>query len=322
MHFGCYSLSAVAQDPGVLYELGGGVLQEIAAAFKYELPRDHQRGPGSGKLLAPTSQVLSDIIGVVAPNKTLQDNIKFAVESLGPNAYKICVDWLDRACITDPIAGSFFDPTVKLPEDFKTVIVTGGVANWMVRRITTVWQIKPRQAGRIIIAAGNRPMGIGEHTLVETQQGEMRGLRAANHHNEDVTPHEHEFADRFVLPALGFVGHKNTQFIPVDSNNGNAVMAAVFEEYKDILDSDHRTLVIGNAPITHAVTGQFRLAARQIKASYDDKGDQLFMMGDPVRIARQGEAPIHGQNAISGIGALLRAYKALLDNATPVKTVA
>lgn len=293
MHFGCYDLGKVYENPGLISTIGDGVLIEIAEAFGYPLPD------------APTVESLQELIGMAAPRKTLQDNATFTQELIGANAYEVCADWLTRAHAVDAVNGSFIDPTVNTPEWINTVVITGGVANWQLRRLAVAQQIDPDYVGQVLLPVGNRPMGLHEHQLVRTYAREYK----------QTPPTEAEFADRFILPALAAVGFKNPQLVPVDSNKGDDVLAKLFTEYPNMLEPDDTTLVVGNAPSTIQAAGQFRTAARKVDASYDYRGDQLFMIGDAVRIARPGEQPVHGQNAITGLGALLRNFLFLLKAA-------
>lgn len=292
MHFGCYSLHKVQQDPALLYSLGDRVLPEIAESFGYELPD------------VPTADTLSEMISIAAPHKTLRDNVAYTKQLLGEHALGCCVAWLDRSGVMSPVrGGAFVDPTVAAPQQFETVVWSGGTANWMLRRLALTQQLDPNAIARILLPMGNRTMATGEHQLVRTYANEYGQL-----------PTEAEFALRFIEPALVNAGFGSILPIPVESGHANQILAQLFDEYPDLLDPEHQTLVIGNAPNAVQAAGQFRLAGRAIDTSYDYRGSQLFFRSDGFPVALHDEPASEAQNPISGLGQLLRNFKVLLDN--------
>jgi hypothetical protein len=292
MRFNCYDLDAVQQDPAVLYKLGGGILPEIAEAFSFELPK------------TPTSVTLRELTAKVAPNKKLRDNIAYAKEVLGEDAFGYCNAWLKRSGAMEPVrGGSFIDPTVAAPKEFNTLVWSGGTANWMLRRRALTEQIKPRNIGQVILPMGDRRMAEGEHTQVETYLTEVGQL-----------PTEAEFANRFIVPVLVNAGFGIIRLIPVESGSSDVILAQLFDEHAEILDPEHTTLVIGNAPNAVQATGQLRAAGRKIDVAYDYHGRQLFFQSDGFPIALHNEPANEAQNPVSGLGQVLRNFKVLLDN--------
>lgn len=292
MRFSCYSLQAVQKDPSVIYTLGDRVLGEIATVFKFELPT------------VPTAAALRSMIDCIAPHKTLQDNIKFAKEQLGADAFEIATAWLQRTGAMTALHGSFCDPTVAAPQQVDTVVWSGGMANWMQRRMGLTLRLDPEAVGRILLPMGTRTMAVTEHPLVRTYSREYEGL-----------PTETSYTDRFIVEALAAAGFKSVELIPVDSDNSSEILAELFRVHPDLLEAEHETLVVGNAPNMIQAAGQFRLAARRASDTYDARGGQLFMMGDTFPIGVDGQPTWQAQNPVSGIGQLLRNFAVLLQNA-------
>ncbi|HJP96462.1 MAG TPA: hypothetical protein VJ843_03755 [Candidatus Saccharimonadales bacterium] len=296
MHFGCYSLHAVRNHPDLLLTIGesenGGVLTEIIQSFGLAVPDQL------------TSQFLSEVTSKVAPHKTLQDNIVHALKYLGEDAFQVGADWLQRSGAMAALRGSFCDPTVAVPQQVDTLVFSGGVANWMLRRLALAQRIDPNSVGQVLLPMGNRVMSVAEHQLVRTFANESGRL-----------PTEAAFVDRFIEPALAAAGFARTQLIPVESGHAADVLEQLFDEHRELLDADHYTLVIGNAPNTIQAAGQFRLAARDLDKSYDHNGSQLFMFGDTIQVGVEGQPIWQAQNPLSGIGQILRSLKVLLENA-------
>lgn len=292
MHFGCYSLHKVQQDPALLYSLGGGALLEIIQSFGLVAPEQ------------PTAKLLGEVIHKVAPHKTLRDNIAEARKYLGEGAVNICTDWLKRSGAMEPVrGGAFIDPTVAAPQQFETLVWSGGTANWMLRRLALTLQVDPNAIGRILLPMGNRTMATGEHQLVRTYANEYGQL-----------PTEAEFAFRFIEPVLVNAGFGTISLIPVESGHAGQILAQLFDEHPDLLDPEHQTLVIGNAPNAIQAAGQIRTAGRAIDTSYDRRGSQLFFRSDGFPVAFHDEPASEAQDPISGLGQLLRNFKVLLDN--------
>lgn len=290
-HFGCYSLHAIAEDPSVIYQFGNGLLADIATEFEIGLPT------------IPTAATLQAMIAEIAPHKTLQDNITFAQEFLGKNAFDIATKWLQRSHAMDALHGSFCDTTVAAPQQVDSVVFSGGMANWMLRRMMLTLRLNPQNVGRILLPMGTRTLGAGEHQMVNTYKRE---------HGE--FPTEAQFADRFIVETIAGLGFVTIELIPADTANGTDVLANLFEVHPNLLEAGHKTLIVGNAPNTVQAAAQFRLAAREVDKSYDYNGSQLFMLGDTFPIGINGQPTWQAQNPLSGIGQILRLYKVLLDN--------
>lgn len=299
MHFGCYSLAAIQEQPDLLYTIGettehDGVLGEIIQSFGLPVPAQL------------TSESLGEVIHKVAPHKTLQDNIAEARKYLGEGAFDICTDWLQRTHAMAALHGSFCDPTVAAPQQVNTLVFSGGVANWMERRLARAKQVKARHVGQVLLPVGNRAMNPSEHAQVDDFVATY-----------DRRPLEAEYMEQFIAPALKTAGFGVIRVIPVESGDSSQILDTLFRQFPELLEPDHQTLVIGNAPSTIQAAGQFRSAARKVDKSYDYRGSQLFVASDTFLIGVDGQPTWQAQNPVSGIGQLLRNFKILLENAEP-----
>ena len=105
-----------------VYDIGNGVVPEVAGAFDYKLSPD------------PDIQNLGGLIGTVAPEKELQKNIAFAKEVLGPDSLSIARDWAGRTALLGQVRRAYMSAETALPWRFKRAGETDGVRNWMFRR--------------------------------------------------------------------------------------------------------------------------------------------------------------------------------------------
>lgn len=277
-----YNLGDLQADPRLIYGLAGGLLQEMAASFGFTLPD------------SPTTKTFAGLIGTIAPHKELQRNIEHAEEVLGPNAPGKTSEWLHRSGVMNPVRGAFTDPAhIPLPGTIQTIVWPGGVANWMLRRRNLTERLDSSTVRRVILPMGNRQMGAGEHPLVASYQ-----WRYAH------APSEASFAETYILPVLSRAGFDASVF-RVDSSNGDAIYAALFAEYPDILRGS--ILTVGNAPNTIQAAGQLRAAARKQQPDFDSVEAQLYMVGDyfPVMPNKEADKGFF-QNPLSGIGQIVR----------------
>jgi hypothetical protein len=281
MDFCDYDLTFLKATPSRIYQLGGGVLIEMADRFAYELNAE------------PTEQTLFGLVGAVGPHKELQRNIEHAQEVLGSDAVDVCADWLERSGVMNAVAGAFSAPaTTAVPSTIDAVVWSGGVANWQLRRRNLTERLDPTTVGRVVLPMGSRLMGAGEHPLVATYTS-----------RRERQPTEYQFCCNFVKPVLQQAGFRSVEVISADSGNGDAVCEFVFRHFPELLDGI--VLTIGNAPNTIQGAGQLRDAARRVEG-FDENGDQLFMMGDFFPVARHGEDKSTHQNPLSGIGQIAR----------------
>lgn len=263
-----------------VYSLGGGVIPEIAAAANYELT--------SGQA---AQDVLPGLIGAVGPDKELQKNIGRVKQFLGDDAVQTAADWVERSGVLKPVERSFVQPG-QLPDEIDSLLINGGVARWMLRRAAIAEQYSPERIGRIILPLGIRQMGKVEHQLVTT-------LETKN----GVKPTEQQFASEYLVGRLSLAGFK-VELIPVESTDGDSILQELFTQYKSLTEGT--MLVAGNAPSVIQSAGQVRLAARSAASSFDSNGDQLFMAGDTIQVARNGEKPATHQDPYTALGQIAR----------------
>jgi hypothetical protein len=279
--FSNYDLAALKAAPGGVYDLADGLLRGIARAFDYTLGN------------TPCEPEIFGLIGAVGPHKTLQDNIQHVMDVLGPTAVAKTGSWMEWSGCMQATSGAFMAPgTTPLPDRIGSVVWTGGVANWQLRRRNLAERLDPTTVDEIILVTGNRLMAGNEHPLVATF------IR-----HEDRQPTEYEFASIYVEPVLENAGF-TVSVQRVDSQNGDEVCEAVFRQNSDLLGET--VLTVGNAPNLIQGAGQLRAAARQVDPSFDQDGNQLFMIGDSFPVAHKGESKDTHQNPLSGIGQIVR----------------
>lgn len=277
------------------YELGENVttlanslLPEIAYASDFDLP------------VSPTAEHLDDFIKHIGPAKELQQNIALVREKLGvsddTDATNLVADWVERSGVLTPLNREFARAETQVRDEFDTVIWSGGVANWMLRRTALTERLDPAKVGRLVIPVGNRVMGDVEHQIVATLNRTMADLTEAH------------FVLEVVQPRLKIIGF-NVEVLPVSSKDGDEVLDAAFSEVPSILDGT--ILVPSNAPNAIQAAGQLRLAANRAGELEDD---QLFMVSDSIPVARHGEGTATHQNPFSALGQIVRNAKFLVAN--------
>lgn len=278
--FSNYELSSMHASGA--YELSDGLIPEMAEATGFPLSE------------VPNDDELRSFIGHIGPAKTLQDNIERAQSLLGSqsDATTIAADWVDRSGVLKSVDRTFRDNT-PAPARVGSAIISGGVARWMLRRRNAAESIDPEMVGTLYVPVGNRPMGEGEHQLVKNFMRQHDGR----------VPTEAEFANAFVAGGLSLIGF-NVKVFPVDDGNGDRVLDAFLNEYPEVLASDVR--VIGNAPSVVQSAAQFREAAQRVDDSFDTIGAQLYMVGDTIPVARNGEGAATHQNPITALGQIAR----------------
>lgn len=281
MDFSNYDLAALKARPEGVYDLGDGILREIARAFGYDL--------GS----RPSEQTLFGLVGAVGPHKTLQDNIQHVKDVLGSDAVNISANWMDWSGCMQAASGAFVAPgNQPIPDRINAIVWTGGVANWQLRRRNLTERINPATVDKVVLAMGSREMGPDEHALVATF------IR-----QEDRKPTEFEFGEIFVVPVLENAGFSVTLH-RVESQSGDEVCEAIFRQNPDLIQGT--VLTVGNAPNLIQGTGQLRAAAQRVDPEFDRDGNQLFMIGDYFPVAHKGESKDTHQNPLSGLGQIAR----------------
>jgi hypothetical protein len=281
MDFSNYDLERLGESSGGVYDIAGYTIRQIADAFN--VPLGDQ----------PNEDALRKLIHEVGRKETLQDNISHVEVVLGSDAANIAAGWLKRSGVMKALNGPFSAPTADLAPDFDVVVMMGGITNWMWRRLTRLLHVDPEGVGTVVLAAGDRPLGAGEHQIVKASITKRRaGLT------------EYGFCERFIAPVLREAEFDVTP-VPVHGSNGDDVCRAAAKSARHALNAG-TVLVVSNAPNALQAAGQFYLAARELDPHFDEGGDQLFVASDPFMIAEHGEGKEYYQNPVSGLGQLCR----------------
>jgi hypothetical protein len=283
--FSTFSTYTITKNPAALYDLGNGAIRKLADYFGHELPA------------VPTVENLFELVGKVGSNKELRLNVPGARAILGGDATTIATKLLTDSGIMRPLYRPFTSTAHAVPEGC-SLVITGGTANWMLRREAVAARCNPRMNPALFLAMGSRYMQDGEHPRVETL-----ALRLERQ------PTEAEFAKRYMLDNLLRDGFK-VQLHRVASTNGDDVMRSLLDGFRYLLDT--QVLIIGNAPGAWQSVAQFRAVARELNPNFDSNGDQLFVRSDKFSVAEYGDGAADAQNPISGLGALARAAAFIL----------
>ena len=275
------------QSGEALYGLADNLLPEIADSIGFSLAE------------RPEVSNISELISVVGPDKELQKNISVVREVLGEDAKDQIADWIERSGIMYPVERGLVSP-VAVPDSVDTVIINGGVANWMLRRTAVVQRLDPEKVGQVVLPIGNRTMANVEHQLVASYEKKF-GQR----------PTESQFAERYLLGSLALMGF-DAQLIAVESGRGNEVLDALVATNPSTLDGT--VVVASNAPNAIQAAGELRLAGQRSRANFDSAGEQVFMVSDSFPVARHGEAAKTHQNPETALGQLFRNAYFLVKN--------
>lgn len=259
-----------------VYDIGNGVVPEMAKAFGYDLTSQPEEGN------------LGELIGKIGPAKTLQDNIGKVQAVLGVTdaAREIAIDWVDRSGLLIPVERSYINPDQKVPPSVDKAVISGGVRNWMQRRadllIKASDHITPH---RIVLVAGNRIMNQSEGSDVAEAMTEANYL-------EKIIAAKLQNIGKFALIDV----------VKVESGVGDEVMDKVARA----VGSTAVSLVISNAGAWVQNAGQFRRAQQRVGGEYDSDGTQLFVMSDEFPLARENELASTHQNPYTALGQIAR----------------
>ena len=282
-------MSSVAERNFSSYELGDnvyglahGLLIDIAEKAEYELGN------------APTEARLKGLIEVLGPEKELQKNIELVKSNLGNAANETIANWVDRSGILAPLDRNFVI-NVQGPEEVDSVVMTGGVARWMLRREAVVRSLDPEKVGMFYLPLGTREMKPTEHQMVTNWVK-----------TNDRNPTEYEFGRDYIMSSLRGAGIPWLKMIAieVDSENGDEVLGALFVEFPQVLDGTVK--VVSNAPNGIQAAGQLRIIAQDHDPGFDKYTDQLSVITDAIPLARKGEKPATHQNPVTALGQLAR----------------
>lgn len=262
-----------------VHALAGGLLPEIAEAVGFKLAEQ------------PDEQNLEQFIGKVAPEKEFRQNIGIARQALGGGAEEKIAGWIERSGILSSLERSFIHNS-EPPSRIDTIVWGGGVANWMLRRAAMTQRVDPEKVDRVLLPMGKRRMRPEEHQLVETY-----GRRTGE------LPTEADFAGTYIRGSLALAGFE-VEVIEIDDEDGDSISDSLFRMAPILLEDT--LMVVGNAPNTVQAAGQLRMAARRLEDGFDSTGEQLFMTGDSIPLARHGETSKTYQDPETALGQLIR----------------
>lgn len=263
-----------------VYEIGGDVIPQIAEVFGHNLTTE------------PDEDNLGQLIGAVGPKKELQENIDKAVGRIGDSddATELARSWVEKSGLLLPVERSFTDPDLDMPIGFESVIITGGVANWMHRRAEKINDYV--DSSRVMfegvtLVAGFRPMKEAERADV------IDGYTEADYMEEVI-------AKKLVSSGIAV---KNV--INVDSQVGDDVAEAAVE-YGMTKDTKN-VLVVSNAGAWVQNAGQIgRAMKRRLQLHENIADDQLFVVSDGFPLGTGEEPTSTHQNPFSALGQIAR----------------
>lgn len=263
-------------DKDSVYDIGDGVVKEMADAFGHELTPK------------PDVENLGDLIGAVGPAKTLQDNIGKVQKTLGTNANaeELAIDWVERSGLLEKVQRSYIDPERPTPKTIDIALITGGVRNWMQRRANVLAGLaESTRIKGVVLAAGNREMGANEGEDVEA------GMTEADYM---------ELVIKKTLIDLG--KFPLIELVKVESKNGDEVMAAAAEKMGRFVTA----VVASNAGIWVQNAGQLRRAVMANLPTYDLSGRRIYVASDAFPVAKHGEPKEVAQNPLTALGIIAR----------------
>lgn len=247
--------------------INGPIVDELAVAFGVEKPRTGWD---------VTS--LKELITIIGPAKTLQDNIP-AIEALLPEAddKQIAIEWIEQSGLLDAVFRNFDSPEQMLPRNFDTAVITGGVRNWMMRR------------AQVLIDTIQNGTTVSEIKLVAG----TRQMRTAE--GDDVIEGDTEasYMQRVIKPLLEAEVECRVAVVSTDTDKGNEIAEVVANETQDAAS----VLVACNA-------GNWIQNGGQIRRAIGD--DRVFVVSNPFPIAKNNEPPALGQNYLTALGIIAR----------------
>jgi hypothetical protein len=259
-----------------------GVIEEIAAAFEYELDE------------TPSVDNLGGLIKKVGPAKELQENIARVQEVLGTDedAVTIARGWAERSGLLVPIQQSYATAEV-FEEPVDLAIISGGVRNWIHRRAVRLVELQAEVGvAEALLIGGNRVMKTAEGPDVE------EGMTEADYMSAVILPNL-AAGDRGIPASL----------VRADTGIGDEVMEAGAKALKNHVDDieSTRMAVVSNAGAWVQNAGQFRRAVqRAVDSSFDKEGSQFFAVSDGFQLGTGVEPTSTHQNPFSAAGQIVR----------------
>lgn len=277
-----------------VYELGGGVVPEIAEVFEHNLPDN------------PDSQNLYQLFKLVGEKPTLQDNIKgaeaYLVQVTGSKeaAVDLASSWVQRSGVQEPLNRSLWSPSQQA-NAIGGIVVTGAVANWQDRGANLVLaQTGELNRVPIYMPLGNRLMnGPTEVTNYFVQ--------AWQEDNDGQLPTEQQYGRDIIQPVFEAAGFSVTT-LPYETKVGDVIAENFFKDLPHLAQEKLLFARVANAGIQFAV--QYRQPARAINPGFDadPSNPQAFVLTDSLPVAtnlEQATKPEEFQNPYSGSRQLL-----------------
>lgn len=273
-HDSLYDIGATQSSPS-------GVLREMAEIFNHDLAAE------------PSVENLGELIGLTGQSKTLQDNIDNVTEVLNSerDAVSVARDWVERSGLLVPVERDFMSGSV-MDERIDLAVVTGGVRNWMHRRINkTLKMTETINVEKLLLVGGNRKMRTQEGPDVE--EGDT----------------EFDYMERLANKLKKLDIFKEVITVGSDSGVGDEVMVEAAKKTSELVNTaNSKIVVVSNAGAWWQNAGQFRRALRNNDPQFDQFSSQFYTVSDEFALGSNtdGEKPVTHQNPFTALGMIAR----------------
>lgn len=289
-----------------VYKLANGIIPEIAERLEVNIGSE------------PNSDGLGELIGKLGQNKVLRDN-----EEVTAFSREEMADLVDRSGIQKALKRSLWTPEYK-PVD--SIVITGGVANWMDRSVRIVQGNEDRVGSifhsnfgtrlpRVYCVTGNRIMDTAT---------EINNPRVVDYHERfGVYPTEAEYSNREIVPKIRWLEYYNrlrgderaVTSYSFDTKDGDEIARLLFENEPRLLEGRIGFARVATAGIQLAV--QMRKQARAIRPEFDSnpRKPQVFVLTDsfPVSRTSQDTSPVVFQKAQPALRQLAVTAKSIYE---------
>lgn len=235
-----------------------------------------------------TTDNLGSLIAKIGPAKTLQDNIQATEEVLSISDGKdVAIAWVEASGLLEAVARNFEDPSAEMPTNFDSVVISGGVRNWMMRRANLLKEMIDQNTtvNEVVLAAGTRAMKTTEGP--DVQEGDT----------------EATYLEREIKPMLESVG-LNVAMLAPDTEIGDEVASAVAEYVK----AAQAVLVVCSA-------GNWIQNGGQIRRAIGGDINKVYVASDTFPVAKNDELPATHQNPFTALGIIARNLQELQRHA-------
>jgi hypothetical protein len=277
--------SPIDHGLNAIYDIGAtdehsGVAEEMAAAFGYTLTD------------TPDVDNLGGLIALAGKAKELQTNIAEVQARLDTDndIVGITRGWAERSGLLVPVERTYMTGDDVRPRDINLAVVSGGVRNWMERRVNRlVGLAETRRVIGTLLVAGNREMKPAEGPGVEA------GMTEA------------DYMTTIIASRVGELG-LNPEVLRVDSGVGDEVMKAAARKAHERVDfnTQSRVAVVSNAGAWPQNVGQFRRAARTIEPTFDTWDSQIEAVSDTFPLGTGLEPTSTHQHPVTATAQIAR----------------